>query len=94
MYLASQMSFQKQSREDVRKFWDQSLDVHCSCLIRQSLEWQGCLFLVGEILQCFFFCHSVVRKDDCTSNYKVAEKSIAIFPQLGAIMIIIRYIFW
>ena len=41
-----------------------------------------------------FLCHSVVRKDDCTSNYKVAEKSIAIFPQLGAIMIIIRYIFW
>ena len=44
-----------------------------------------------------FFCHSVVRRgveDNCTSNYKVAEKSIAIFPQLGAIMIIIRYIFW
>ena len=32
-----------------------------------------------------FFTHSLVRRrvDDCTSNYKVAEKSIAIFPLLG-----------
>ena len=40
----------------------------------------------------FFFCHLAVRSTIVfysTSNYRVSEKSISIFPQLGVMLVIV-----